>query len=66
MAFSRLRDLDDWSLRKQRLTNMGPKGKGRGKGKEAVIEAPGGWTDPGAPAAIERPRRKAKAQAKAP
>ena len=65
VAFSRLRDLDDWALRKQRLTNMGPTGKGRSKGK------PTDTGDHGGAAALDGPaanpalaRRKAKAKAK--
>ena len=66
VAFARLRDLDDWALRKQRLTNMGPKRKGRGRGKATDTEAPGGWVEPDAPAAKEkqkRPRGRGKGKA---
>ena len=66
VAFARLRDLDDWALRKQRLTSMGAKGKGKGKGKAAGTEAPGGWNEQGDPAAKAQPKRKAKAKVKAP
>ena len=61
VAFARLRDLDDWALRKQRLTNMGPKGKGKGKGPPGT-EAPGGWdAHDGLDA---KPKAKGKAKAK--
>ena len=62
VAFARLRDLDDWALRKQRLVGMGPgtKGKGKGKDKTGNIEDLGGGIAPGGPA---KPRRKAKAKA---
>ena len=66
VAFARLRDLDDWALRKQRLTSMGAKGKGKGKGKAAGTEAPGGWNEQEGPAAKPQAKRKAKAKAKAP
>lgn len=67
VAFARLRDLDDWALRKQRLTSMGPKGKGRGKAKAADTEPPGGWVEHDAPAAKEKARRpRAKGKGKAP
>ena len=61
VAFARLRDLDDWALRKQRLTNMGPKGKGKGKGQPGT-EALGGWD---APEGLDaKPKAKGKAKAK--
>ena len=65
VAFARLRDLDDWALRKQRLTNMGPngKGQGRGKGKQADIGDHGGAAAPDAPAAPPA-RRRANAKGK--
>ena len=67
VAFARLRDLNDWALRKQRLTNMGPKGKGRGKGKATDTEALGGWVEPDASAAKDKRPRKPRAKgAKAP
>ena len=55
VGFARLRDLDDWALRKQRLTSMGPKGKGRGKAKANDTAAPGGWVEHDAPAVIKNP-----------
>ena len=67
VAFARLRDLDDWALRKQRLANMGPTGKGRGKAKATDTEAPGGWVEHDAPAVREQPGRpRAKGKGKAP
>ena len=65
VALARLCDLDDWALRKQRLTGMGPKGKGKGEEKATGTEAPGGVA-PGDPAAKAPNRRKAKAKGKAP
>ena len=49
VAFSRLRGLGDWALRKQRLTNMGS-GRGKGKGKGTDTPAPGGGAGPDGPA----------------
>ena len=65
VAFARLRDLDDWALRKQRLTNMGPAGKGKatGKGKQADTGDHGGAAAPDAPA-VPPARRRAKAKGK--
>ena len=66
VAFSRLRDLDDWALRKSRLTAMGP-GRGKGKGKGTDMSAPGGGAGHDAPAApAGKKKSKAKAKGKAP
>lgn len=64
VAYYRIRDLDDWQIRRQRLASslMG-KGKGRGKGKDDQApdaEDPGGPPARGGPS----PRRKAKAKPK--
>ena len=64
VAFARLRDLDDWSLRKQRLTAMGPKGKGKGKGKAYGAEGHGGQDEPPDGAYVPKPKRKAKPKGK--
>ena len=69
VAFARLRDLDDWALRKQRLTNMGPWGKGLGKGKPTNTEGHGGAAALDGPAVLPAKRRakaKPKGKAKAP
>ena len=67
VAFSRLRDLDDWAIRKQRLTNMGPNGKGRGKGKQTDTGDHGGGAALDGPAGPTAKRKaKAKPKGKAP
>ena len=62
VAFSRRRDLDDWALRKQRLTSMGP-GRGKGKSKGTDTPAPGGGAGPDGPA-VPPAKRKAKTKPK--
>ena len=64
VAFSRLRDLDDWALRKRRLTNMGPTEKGRGRGKPTDTGDHGGAAGHDGPSAGLAPRRRAKTKAK--
>ena len=61
VAFARLRDLDDWAIRKTRLTNMGPTGKGRATGEPTDTADHGGGAAQDGPA---NPAGKRKAKAK--
>ena len=63
-AFSRRRDLDDWVLRKRRLTNMGPTEMGRRRGKPTDTGDHGGAAGHDGPSAGLAPRRRAKTKAK--